>query len=325
MNAKSKLTILGIVLIVVIAIGVYGITKRVNSTVSQPTEPYTIKVAYGKYVSPIFVAVDKGFFDEQGLKIEMHFISGPDTIMAGLASGDIDVAAPPYNVLFAFEKASPGKFKIFGGIVETIDKPSSYLIVKDYIHDAKELIGQKIVIRSGSNGRLQAEMVLQGLGIDPASVTFVPVDTQATAATFAGDDIAAAIDIQPSAAMMIQKEKGIPLIAGVRPRFIINPYPSVAQVFSAKFVTEHPVEAEKFRLALEKAIDYIASNNAEYKSILQNYLNLDANTVAAISLSEFQKLDNLDRDAIQKLMEFQIQSKDLDNPIDLSNVYYEQP
>ena len=320
---KIKLLFALLMIFMIIAGGWWIGKKRTipDNKISQT--PVTIKVAYGPYVSPIFIAFEKGFFEEEGLNVEKQLVPGMDTTTAGLTRGDIDTAWIPYSVLFSFEQASPGNFKIFSNSIETLDKPYSYLIVKNNIGNIKDLLGKKIVVRSGINGRLQAEMILKGLGLDLKKIELVQVEASITPIAFAKEDVSAAIDVEPSATAMLQKSGGKFLESAVRVKYITNPYPTGAQVFSFKFIQAHPKEAEKFRLAFEKAVDYMKKNDQESRDILQKYLKLDSEVAKTMAPQEIQKYAEIDRNSITKLMEISAETKQLDRLLNLSSIYYE--
>lgn len=322
---KIKLVAVLLVLLVIIVGGAWLSRKQNPPQEQTSNNPITIRVAYGPYVNPIFIALDKGYFEEAGLKVNAQFVPGTDTTTAGLTNGDLDSAWIPYSVLYSFEQAKPGNFKIFSNTIETVDKPYSYLIVKNNIKSVKDLQGKKILVRSGSNGRLQAEMILKALGLDLKKIEIVQVEASVTPTTFAKNDISAAIDIEPSATAIIQQTGGKILVSGVRAKYITDPYPTGAQVFSTKFVKEHPQEAEKFRIVFDKAIDYMNTNDQDSRSILQKYLKLDSSIVQAMAPEGLQKYAEMNKGSVEKLMQISVQTKQLDKPLDLSSVYYEQP
>lgn len=321
---KRKSFIILIIFLIIVAV-VFVLYKTHKPTKKSVVEQKIINVAYGQYVSPIFVAYDKGLFEKRNLKVQMQLIPDTTAITQGISTGEIDVASLPYSVLFDFEKASPGNFKIFGNIVETIDNPYSFLIVKDNIKSVKDLKGKKIVIRTGINSKIQSEMILKSLNINPDSVEFIQVQPSLTAPTFAKPEISAAIDIEPSATAIIQKDLGKILIAGVRAKYIVNPYPTTAQIFSNKFVSSNPADAEKFRSALEEAIDYMRTNDQDSRAILQKWLKLDADVASKMYPSIYEKFDEIDKGAIDTLMNIEVEHKVLPDKLNLENVYYKIP
>lgn len=296
--------------------------KMAPEKTEKETSSEVVRVGYGKFVSPFFVALEKGFFNQEGVEVELQLIPDPNAIMQAMAKGNTDVAAVPYSVLFSFEQASPGNFKIFSGAIETIETPYSFLVVKDNVNRPEELKGKMIVARSGFNSKVQAELVLMGLGIKPEEIELVQVESPLTVATFAKKEIMGAIDVEPSVTAMLEKKLGKVLITAVRPRFITNPYPSVGYVFSTRFVRENNQAAEKFRRATERAIDYMKANDEESRRIMQKYLNLEEKVALLMFPCQFQKLSEIDKEAINRLRDFEFEHKFLDQKIELKDVFY---
>lgn len=299
-------------------------TKNNSNNESKDTknDPRTIKVAYGKFVSPFFVAEEKGFYKDEELNVELIFFPATNTTIQAVAQGEVDVATVPYSVLFAFEKSAPGKFKVFNSVIETTENPYSFLLVKEEINSTSDLAGKKIVVRAGNNGRVQAEMVLKALGVNPQTIEMVQVEPNLTAATFARDDISAAIDIEPSATTILTKGIGKILEEGVRPKYIINPYPTVANIFSTKFAAENSDLAYKFMSATEKAISFIETNDQESRKIMQKYLGIEEAVAMSMKDIVFQTSDEIDKDAIRKLMEIEYEQKLLEERVNLDKIYF---
>lgn len=321
MKRKLVITLIVLAIITTILLVCKTRTPKKDNTIGQKI----INVAYGQYVSPIFVAYDKGYFEKRNLKVQMQLIPDTTAITQGISTGEIDVASLPYSVLFDFEKASPSNFKIFGNIIETVDNPYSFLIVKNNIKTVKDLRGKKIVIRTGINSKIQSEMILDKLGVDPKKVELVQVQPSLTAPTFAKTEISAAIDIEPSATAIIQKNLGKILISAVRAKYIVNPYPTTAQIFSSKFVSSDPNDAEKFREALEEAIDYMRTNDQDSRIILQKWLKLDTDVANNMYPSIYEKYEEIDKNAIDTLMSIEVDHKVLPDKINLENAYYKTP
>ena len=294
---------------------------RQNKKVEVKEMP-VVRVAYGQYVSPMFVTQEKGFFEKQGIKAELTLFPATNTTVQAIANGDVDVASLPYSVLFPLEKASPGKFKIFAGTVETIDQPYSYLIVKDDIDKVENLIGKKVVVRSGANGKMQATLIFKSLGIDPRDIELIEAEPSLTAATFAKPDMAGAVDVEPSATAMIRRKLGKILISGVRARYLHNPYPTTGMIFSTKFLEKNPELADKFMKAFDETIDFIRQNDQESRLLMLKYLSMDKEVALAMSPSVYQKSYELDKNAIENEMKLEVNNNILESVVNLQDVYY---
>ena len=61
---------------------------------NNPKEKDTIKVAevaHSIFYAPFYVAIHNGYFEEEGLNIELTLASGADKVTASVLSGDVDI------------------------------------------------------------------------------------------------------------------------------------------------------------------------------------------------------------------------------------------
>ena len=49
------------------------------------------EVAHSVFYAPQYVAISEGFFEEEGLEIDLTLANGADAVMAAVLSGDVDV------------------------------------------------------------------------------------------------------------------------------------------------------------------------------------------------------------------------------------------
>lgn len=317
---KKSLLLIGLVLIGTFFI-LFGKSQK-NISQEKNENLAVVKIGYAPYVSPYFVALEKGYFEKAGINAEL--ISMPSSVnsMQALVKGEVDVLSVPYSVLFSFENTFPESFKIFGGVVETEEKPYSYLIVKNSINSVNELIGKKILTRSGSNAKMQAELVLKGLGINPADIELIQVESPLTAATFAKDEISADIDNEPSSTSILKTAGGKILVSAVRPKFLTNPYPSTGFIISSKFASKNKEIADKFVKANDDAIDYLNKHDSEFRAIMEKYIKLSHVVAISMSPTVFEKSSELNKTAIESEMSLEFKNNILKKKADLTNVYY---
>lgn len=314
-----------ILFFLIVATGGYYYAKN-NQKFSSPVNSMVLKLGYTTVPAhAMFIAKERGYFNEAGLNVDFQKFSNANLIMEALSRGDLDGAgAVSYSTLFAFENISPGKFKIYHGFTEIKDNGWSSLVVKKNkgIKEAKDLIGKKIVMRTGLSSKVQAELVLKAIGLNLNDIELVPVESSLLVAVFAKDEISAFLDVQPFAAIIVQKGLGDVLIKSPRAEFIQNPYPQAAAVLSQSFIDKNPDIAKKFVSAINKAIDFINSNDTETRKIFKQYLELDEDIAMNMPLAKFEKVSEIDREAVGRLSDFEVGYKILDKKPVLTSVYW---
>ncbi|MEU1971833.1 ABC transporter substrate-binding protein [Microbacterium sp. NPDC019599] len=124
-----------------------------------------------------FYAYENGYYDEAGFS-DVIGISGPDTGVAKLLSGTVQVALSDAASIGAAIAEQDAPLKIIGATFQK--NPFTILSLADggNIQTPEDLIGKKIGVQD-SNASVFAAL-LNANGIDPSEVTVVPVDFDPT-------------------------------------------------------------------------------------------------------------------------------------------------
>lgn len=147
---------------------VLGAGKCFGAAVENIRVSYaTLSAAYMDHIC----AMDKGYFREEGLNIEV--IRAPGGVAtSGLLSGQFHFSSSASSAVSAAVRGGPVKI-----VYTNLSRPSYTLVsIKPEITSARELIGKKIAINSfGDTGHLSTILYLKKMGVDPTSVLFIAV------------------------------------------------------------------------------------------------------------------------------------------------------
>ncbi|AYF99319.1 ABC transporter substrate-binding protein [Protaetiibacter intestinalis] len=124
-----------------------------------------------------FYAYENGYYDEAGFS-NVIGVSGPDTGVAKLLSGTVQVALSDAASVGAAVAEQDAPLKIIGATFQK--NPFTILSLKDGadIATPEDLIGKKIGVQDSNASVFQA--ILNANGISPDQVTVVPVDFDPT-------------------------------------------------------------------------------------------------------------------------------------------------
>ena len=119
----------------------------------------------------MYAAYHRGFYREEGIDLEIIFMSANLTSTAVLA-GDIDYSAAVTGVIGAAIRGQPVKVLLF-----TVARPLLFLISKKEIKEPRQLKGKKIAGSSpGGSATLLANQVLKHFGLEPGrDVSVLPM------------------------------------------------------------------------------------------------------------------------------------------------------
>ncbi len=214
MKKCEKLISLTLVLLVVLS------SVAVLSTGCSNKELTTVKlneVVRSIFYAPHYVAINKGFFEEQGLKIELTTGQGADKTMTALLSGQCDIGfAGPEAVIYVYNQGKEDYPVIFAQITQC---DGSFLVARNDEPDFKwENTKGKVIIggRPGGVPEMTLEYVLKNHGIIPGEDVELVTNLQftATAGAFKGG-VGDYVALFEPTASMLEKEKAGKIVCSI--------------------------------------------------------------------------------------------------------------
>jgi len=179
----------------------------------------------------IWMALEHGYFKEQGLEVEYRvFPSGTTAFQTfRTGQGDIVMTGDLPSVQYFFN--IPGQYQTFAAIER--DAKGYVVIARKDIRKPQDLAGKTIATRVGSTGSWFISEYLSKNGVDPKSANVKNLDTQLLPAALCKGDISAffiwqpigsrTLEICPNDAHQLSDATGYVqgyLVAGARPEFL---------------------------------------------------------------------------------------------------------
>ena len=90
---KKKIIILVCFIIVLAGVLFFMINKNSENKNDKNTlkEVKVAEVAHTIFYAPAYAAISKGYFEDEGIKIDLTLTAGADKVTAAVLSGDVDV------------------------------------------------------------------------------------------------------------------------------------------------------------------------------------------------------------------------------------------
>ncbi len=209
------------------------------------------------------VAVEKGFFREEGLDVEIVRMNA-NVAMAALIAGEVEYTMIFGSVVRAAIRGAPVRV-----VAVLIESPPYALIAKSGLRSIKALKGKTIGIGAfGSTNDVVARMILERSGIDPnkeVKVGAFGTDNARFAALQEG--LVDATLIAPPADAQARKA-GFNILARANDFF---KFPHVGLGTTKRVIAERPQELKKVIKALIKANRFIRDNRDESVRILAEW------------------------------------------------------
>lgn len=279
MKKKKKMLIIPFLCLLLLVFSGCGSKK----TVSGGTPLVLNEVAHSVFYAPQYVAIEEGYFAEEGIDLTLTTGFGADKTMTALLSGEADIGfmgsessiyvylgnTDDYIVNFAQLTQRAGNFLV------SREKTDSFSF--DMLQ-GKEILGG----RKGGMPEMVFEYILKKNGIHPKDLNInQSIDFGSTAAAFTGGQGDFTIEFEPSATLIEQEGKGYVVASlGVESGYV--PYTA----YSAKksFITSNSDTILAFTKALQHGMDYVNTHSAEEiaKVIAPQFSDTDMDTLITI-------------------------------------------
>lgn len=220
------------------------------------------EVAHSIFYAPLYVAIEEGYFAEEGIELTLVTGFGADKTMTALLTGEADIGfmgsestiytykegASDYAVNFAQLTQRAGNFLVAREPIDNFD----WSMIK-----GKEVLGG----RAGGMPEMVFEFILKKNGIDPVSDLSIDqsIDFGSTAAAFSGGQGEFTVEFEPHATSLEAKGDGF-VVASLGEDSGYVPYTA----FSAKksYIEKNPEVIQAFTNALQKGMDYVQSHTS---------------------------------------------------------------
>lgn len=226
------------------------------------------EVVHSIFYAPQYAAIEMGYFEEEGLEIELTAGQGADKSMVALLSGEADIALMGTEAaLYVFNEGREDYAVAFAQLTQTA---GNFLVAREPGEDFKwEDVKGKTIIggRAGGMPQMMLEYVLRKNGIEPGVDVEIIQNLQftSTAGAFAGGvgDYTAEFD---PAARNLELNGGGFVVASVGAAAGSVPY----TVYMAKqsYYKEHGDIIQKFTNAVYKGQQFVAAHTPEETAAL---------------------------------------------------------
>ena len=137
------------------------------------------EVTHSVFYAPLYVAINDGFFEKQGIEVELTNAGGADAAMTMVLSGQADIGfmGPEATIYVANEGRTDGTVVI--GQLTQCD--GAFLVAREPMPDFTwtDLIGTNVIGgRKGGIPEMTLEYVLRKNGVDPKEDLFIDTSVQ---------------------------------------------------------------------------------------------------------------------------------------------------
>lgn len=258
MKKKIFVYLFCVIIVFIIACSYLFNNKKIDKNLEKVT---LAEVAHTVFYAPMYVAIEKGYFEEVGIDINLILTSGADKVTAAVLSGDADIGfSGSEATIYVYNGGEKDYLKTFAQLTQ---KDGSFIVSREKIDNFKlsDLKGKTVIGgRAGGMPEMTFEYALKQNGIDPR--IDLDIDTSVAFPAMGGAFISGQGDFvtlfEPTASQVEKQGYGY-VVESVGKLGGNVPYTS----FSARksYLNSHKDLIKSFDKAIQKGLDYVHNNS----------------------------------------------------------------
>ena len=289
---KKRALIVILVIAVIIAF-VVTVIKIKNGKDNGETKTIRVnEVTRSVFYAPQYVAINNGYFKENGIEVDLTTGQGADAVMTSVLSNQCDIGfAGPEASIYVYNEGKEDYTQVFAQMTK---KDGSFLIARNKTNNFswQDLKGKTVIPgRKGGVPYMTLEYVLRKNGIDPKKdVTLddsIKFDLMAGAFTSGNADYVTLFE--PTASLTSKENKGY-IVASVGESAGEIPY--TAYFAKKSYINNNEDTIQKFTKSIYKGQKWVKEHTSE--EIAKLIANFFPNTDIELLESAIQSYKNID-------------------------------
>ncbi len=287
------------------------------------------EVTHSIFYAPQYVALTQGYFEEEGLNVELVLTPGADAVTAAVLSGDVQIGfSGSEATIYVYNQGEKDYLQTFAQLTQ---KDGSFIVSKEPNDNftLEDLKGTSVIAgRPGGMPVMTFEYILKENGIDPQED--LTVDTSIDFAAMSGAFISNQGDyvnlFEPTALQLEQEGLGY-VVASLGELGGNVPYTA----YNAKksFIEDNESTIEKFNRAIQKGIDYVYNNTdlEVAKAISSEFPDITINDIAKVveryrGIEAWAKDTTLTEESFDHLQDIMESSNALEKRVNYNDLVY---
>ncbi|NLU52146.1 MAG: ABC transporter substrate-binding protein [Clostridiaceae bacterium] len=293
----KKLWLIFVAVLLVTSLVLVSCSKENKDKVKITLSEVTRSVFY----APQYVAINKGFFEEEGISLEVTNGQGADKVMTAVVSGQVDIGfSGPEACIYVYNEGKEDYAVVFAQLTK---RDGSFLVGRQPEPDFKwENLRGKYIIggRKGGVPEMTLEYVLKQHGLIPN--VDLTVDTSIQFAVMAGAFTGGTGDyvalFEPTATMVEKEGKGY-VLASIGQESGEIPY--TCYYAKKSFIEKNPDIIQRFTNALYKGQLWCDSHTPREiaEAIKDSFPDTDLDTLENVA-KRYKEIDAWNKDPILK-------------------------
>ena len=324
---KKTVLIYSVAILLIIVI---SITLTIIHNQKDNQDEKTIKVnevTRSVFYAPQYVAINKGYFKENGINVELTTGQGADSVMTAVLSNQCDIGfAGPEASIYVYNEGKEDYCQVFAQMTK---KDGSFLVAKtkNSTFNWQDVKGKTIIPgRKGGVPYMTLEYVLRKNGIDPKKDVVLDdsIKFDLMAGAFTSGNAEYVTLFEPTASLTQLQNKGY-IVASVGEAAGEIPY--TAYFAKKSYISQNENVIQGFTNAIAKGEKWVKENSSE--EIAKTVQNFFPNTDLELLTSAIQRYKDIDawnetpvlkEESFNRLQEVMTQAGELSQKAPYNNI-----
>ena len=241
-----------------------------DSSKEELTKLTLNEVAHSIFYAPMYVAIEKDYFRQEGIELELVTGFGADKTMTAVLSGEADIGFMGSEASIYTYNEGASDFVV--NFAQLTQRAGNFLVAREERPDFEwtDLKGSTVLGgRKGGMPEMVFEYILKQHGMDPKTDLNIVqnIDFGSTAAAFSEGQADYTVEFEPFATSLEMNGNGH-VIASLGEDSGYVPYTCFSALES--YIQAHPDIIQAFTNAIQKGLDYVGSHTpAEIADVIQ--------------------------------------------------------
>ena len=277
------------VICLVLLLFIFLFNTFLNKDSSSLKKVKVAEVTHSLFYTPMYVADKLGYFEDEGLDVEIILTSGANNVAAAVMSGDVQIGfCGSEQSLYVYNEGAKDYLVNFAGMTK---RDGSFLVSRNNIDnfDLNKISGEILGGRTGGMPAMTLKYTLYENKNTTLSVN-TDFDFSALSGAFIGGNGDYVTLFEPNA-LNLEKEGYGHVVASIGELGGEVPYTTFNALKS--YIEENPNIIEKFTRAIQKGLDYTHNHDdKELAKLLVDYFpDASLNDIEAV-INRYREIDS---------------------------------
>ena len=328
---KKRLLILFSTLLILVGLLCFFTYNNSDKKSSKLKTVKVAEVAHTIFYAPAYAAINKGYFEQEGIKIDLTLTAGADKVTAAVLSDDADIGFCGSEAsIYVYQSGEKDYLVNFAKLTQ---KDGAFLVSRKKYNNFKleDLKGKTVIGgRKGGMPEMSFEWALKQNGIDPKKD--LTIDTSIAFPAMEGAFIGGNADFvtlfEPNA-LSVENQKLGYVVAYVGDYSGKVPYTA----YNAKksYIKDNSKIIKGFTNAIQKGLEYVSKTDSSIvaKDIYEFFPDLSLNDLTAI-IKRYKDADawasntKINEQELNHLQDIMISAGELEKKAPYNKLIYQQ-